>query len=128
MVPMKGNAIWEVPLIVHLPHELPPVVNKYEFKYDDNGDWDGDYNFYAVEVPDCVEEVGDIDKLNMLLALEDSYRYSLRIEVSGEFDESNQRWVIHTTKEPLRLLTDKERKKLPEKSSYFGDGDELIYI
>lgn len=219
MTPLKGNDIWEVPLIVYLPHELPPIVDKYEFKYDDNGDWDGDYTFYAVEIPDCVKE-SQRDKLDILLALEDSYKYSLPmetltklleqeglvkellkrksgfrdcvytkrllpyngneiyecvsiygvvvgedgivlllredkytgefdkednepftdvsltcdgyvypfpIEFSGEFDENNQRWVINTTKEPLRLLTDKERDKLFAKSSYFGDGYELTY-
>lgn len=79
MAPLQGNQTWEIPLVVHLPHKLPPVVDKYEFKYDDNGDWDGDYHFYAIEVPNCVEE-SQRDKLDILIALEDSYKYSLPME------------------------------------------------
>lgn len=219
MAPLRGNDTWEIPLIVHLPHELPPVIDKYEFKYDDNRDWDGDYHFYAIEVPNCIKE-SQRNKLDILLALEDSYKYSLPMktltklleqeglvkefikrksgfrdcvytkrllpyngneiyecvniygvvvgedgvafllredkyngeideednepltdvsllcdgytypfltECSGEFNEDKQEWVIHTDKKPLRLLTDKERKKLSNKSSYFGDGNELVY-
>lgn len=221
MAPLKGNDTWEVPLVVHLPHTLPNKVDKYEFKYDDNGDWDGDYHFYAIEVPNCVGKGEQKDKLDIILGLTERYsRFSIPLRVindlieqegltksflshkakgrdevcqksllkcggnethesvtlyglsvgedgvvfilredkyNGEFDEEdnelltdvsitcdgyvyrfptefieefdsiNQKWVIQTAQEPLRLLTDKEKEKLSKKSSYYGDGNELTY-